>query len=81
MVFCRPPVLKSPIGIQVVMKRIFLKSLGIVLLLWFIVDVLMHIMVSTLAVPSFEQVSQQTPSSFIQILDSNGEPLDRKSVV
>lgn len=76
MVFCRPPVLKSPIGIQVVMKRILLKSLGIVLLLWFIVDVLMHIMVSTLAVPSFEQVSQQTPSSFIQILDSHGEPLE-----
>lgn len=76
MVFCRPPVLNSPIGIQVVMKRILLKSLGIVLLLWFIVDVLMHIMVSTLAVPSFEQVSQQTPSSFIQILDRHGEPLE-----
>lgn len=76
MVFCRPPVLNSPIGIQVVMKRILFKSLGIVVLLWFIVDVLMHIMVSTLVVPSFEQVRQQTPSSFIQILDRHGEPLE-----
>lgn len=58
------------------MKRILLKSLGIIVLLWFVADVAMRLVVSTLAVPTFETISQQTPSSFIQILDRHGEPLE-----
>lgn len=65
-----------PIGIKTFMKRVFFKSLGAVLLLWFVADVAMRIVVSTLEVPAFEKISQQTPSSFIQVIDRHGEAIE-----
>lgn len=58
------------------MKKLMLSSLVVCVLLLFIAYIVMKVSVSVLVVPQFAQVSQQTSSSFIQILSRDGSPIE-----